>query len=192
MTTPMSWLDHLPGELETERLVIRPHRAGDGRALFEAVVGSLDDLRRWPASMGWALSEPSEASSEAFCRHCAAEFEARTDFPLLLLDRATGAVVGSSGLHRPDWSVPKMEIGWWGRSSHHGRGFVTEAAGAILAFGFEHLRARRIFALPDEENAASSRICERIGMTLEGTLRNDRVDPVTGVFRHSRLYAAIR
>jgi RimJ/RimL family protein N-acetyltransferase len=188
----MSSVLDLPAEIETERLVIRPHRPGDGRALFEAVVESLEDLRRWPASMGWALSKPSEADSEAFCRHCASEFEARRDFPLLLLERATGVVVGSSGLHRPDWSVPKMEIGWWGRSSHRGRGLVTEGARAIVAFGFEQLGARRIFALPDEENVTSSRICERIGMQLEGTIRNDRADPTTGTLRHSRLFAATR
>ena len=184
----------LPGfgrTIETERLVIRPHRPHDGRALFEAIVESLTELRRWPASMGWALEEPSEAQSEAFCRMSAEEFKSRRDFPLLLTDRTSGEIVGSSGLHRPDWSVPKMEIGWWVRTSRRGQGLITEAARAILEFGFSELGARRISALVDVENEASCRVCERIGMRFEGVLLNERADP-DGRVRDSKLYAATR
>src|ERR1700756_3349988 len=117
-------LPNLPERIETERLVIRPHQLGDGRALFEPTVESLSELRRWPAAMGWALEEPSEEQSEAFCRQCAQDFAARREFPLLLTDKASGEIVGSSGLHRPDWSVPKLEIGWWVRTGRGGRGLV--------------------------------------------------------------------
>lgn len=181
----------LPTHIETDRLLIRPHRPGDGLGLFQATVESLAELRRWPAAMGWALEEPSEERSEAFCRTSAEDFAARRDFPLLLTDKATGEIVGSSGLHRPDWSVPKLEIGWWVRTSRSGQGLVTEGARAILEFGFAELGARRIFALPDEENTASWRICERIGMQFEGLLRNERAEP-SGRLRDTRMYAAIR
>ncbi|HEY2048587.1 MAG TPA: GNAT family N-acetyltransferase [Caulobacteraceae bacterium] len=184
-------LPNLPDHIETDRLLIRPHHPGDGRALFEATVESLTDLRRWPAAMGWALEEPSEEQSEAFCRQCAQDFAARREFPLLLTDKASGEIVGSSGLHRPDWSVPKLEIGWWVRTGRGGRGLVTEGARAIVEFGFAHLGARRIFALPDDENAASCRVCERIGMQFEGLLRNERAEP-GGRLRNTRMYAAIR
>lgn len=181
----------LPEQIETERMIIRPPRVGDGRALFEATVDSLSELRRWPASMAWALAPPTEEGSEAYCRNSAAHFMARTDFPLLLIHRGTGEIVGSSGLHRPDWTVPKMEVGWWGRTSYARQGLVTEAVKAILGFGFDFLGARRIFALPDEENTASCRICERVGMQFEGLIRNERAEPA-GALRHSRLYASIR
>jgi RimJ/RimL family protein N-acetyltransferase len=141
--------------------------------------------------MGWALDDPSPAGSEEFCRASAEAFAQRRDFPLLLFHRQTARIVGSSGLHRPDWSVPKMEIGWWGRSTDARQGLVTEAVRAILAYGFQHLRARRIFALPDDENLASCRICERVGMTLEGVIRNERAEP-GGRLRHTRSYAATR
>ncbi|MEO8812475.1 MAG: hypothetical protein ABI376_06150 [Caulobacteraceae bacterium] len=49
----------LPDWIETGRLVIRPPRAGDGQSLFEAVAESLTELRKWPASLGWAMAEPS-------------------------------------------------------------------------------------------------------------------------------------
>ena len=84
-----------------------------------------------------------------------------------------------------------MEIGWWGRTSYAGQGFITEGVRAILAYGFEHLRARRIFARPDDENSQSWRLCERVGMTFEGRMQNERCDP-DGSLRTTRLYAATR
>lgn len=87
--------------------------------------------------------------------------------------------------------MPALEIGWWGRTSHLGQGLITEGARAVLHWGFAALGARRIYAPVDEENAASRRLCERIGMELEGRLRHERADP-DGQLRNSCLYAAIR
>lgn len=185
------WLQDIPEQIVTERLLIRPHRPGDGEALHQATIDSLEALRRWPAAMGWALGDQSPEQSEEFCLACSKAFSDRTDFPLLITLRNSGTIVGSSGLHRPDWSVPKFEIGWWGRSSHSKRGFITEAVAAILEFAFAHLRARRVFALPDDENVASWRICERVGMDLEGLLRNERAEP-DGALRNTRVYATVR
>jgi RimJ/RimL family protein N-acetyltransferase len=185
------WLHDIPDVITTERLLIRPHKAGDGAAYFQAIVESLDDLRQWPAAMGWALAEQTPEGTEAFCRACRIAFDERQDFPLLITLRDDETVVGSSGLHRPDWSVPKLEIGWWGRSTYSGRGLITEAVGAIIQFAFEHLRARRVFALPDDENVASWRICERVGMSYEGLLKHERAEP-DGTLRNTRLYASTR
>jgi RimJ/RimL family protein N-acetyltransferase len=181
----------IPEALETKRLVLRCPRAGDGEKVHAAVVASLDALRRFPASLGWAMETPSLAASEAFCRSGFANFSARRDFPLLMLLRGTDTVVGSGGLHRVDWSVPKFEIGWWGRTGYTRQGLLTEGVVGILAFGFDILGARRIFALPDDENTASCRLCERVGMQLEGVLRNERAEPGGGL-RHTKLYASIR
>jgi RimJ/RimL family protein N-acetyltransferase len=186
-----AWLRDIPEQIMTDRLIIRPHRSGDGAELCAATIDSLVELRQWPASMGWALDDPSPSNSEEFCCACAKSFAERRDFPLLLFHRGTGQVVGSSGLHRPDWSVPKMEIGWWGRSTYAQQRLVTEAVRAILAYGFQNLRARRVFALPDNEKLASCRICERVGMAMEGLLLNERAEP-SGRLRHTRVYAAIR
>jgi Acetyltransferase (GNAT) domain len=90
----------------------------------------------WPASLARALAAPTEDSSETFGRHGAVEFMALRDFPLLLFLCGTAEIVGSSGLHRPDWTVPKMEIGWRGRTSYARQGLVTEAVKAILAVRF--------------------------------------------------------
>ena len=159
--------------------------------LFDAVRDSLADLRRFPASLPWAIAEPSLEASEKFCREGQANFLARRDLPLLLILKASGALVGASGLHRIDWRVPKFELGFWGRSPCHGQGLVTEGAGEIVKLAFGKLGARRVEALVDEANQRGCRVCERLGFALEGTLRNERVDP-HGLLRSTRVYALIR
>ena len=180
----------LPESIESDRLIIRPPRPGDGPMVFEAVRESLVDLRRFPASMLWALAEPSIETSEEYCREACASFLARRDLPLLLLLKESGAMVGSSGLHRINWKVPRFEVGFWGRAAFRGKGLVSEGVGAIANFAFGALRARRVEALCDDANERSWKVCERLGFTLEGTLRNERVDP-NGTLRHTRIYAKV-
>ena len=58
---------------------------------------------------------------------------------------------------------------WWGR------GITTEAARAVVAYGFETLGLERIFATADARNIASQRVMQHLGMTHEGTLRSHRI-----------------
>lgn len=52
------------------------------------------------------------------------------------------------------------------------QGYCTEAAKAIVAFGFQQLKLQRIFAIHMTKNTASGRVMQKIGMTYEGVLRN--------------------
>lgn len=188
MTDPI--LIDLPEALTTARLTIRPPRPGDGAMLHEAKLESLAALRQFPASLGWAMEEPSVAASEAYCRRAAADFVARRDLTMLLLLRGTEIVVGSSGLHRMDWAVPKFEVGFWGRTSFLGQGLIGEGVGAIIAFAVRALAARRVEAFCDSRNERACRMCERLGMEFEGVLRNERIDP-DGTLRDTRVYARL-
>jgi RimJ/RimL family protein N-acetyltransferase len=181
----------LPDHIETTRLIIRPPRAGDGAAVYEATVETLADLRAWPASMPWAMHEPSVEESEAFCRRGQANFILRTDLPLLLFLKADGSLAGSSGLHRMDWSVPRFEVGYWCRKRCQKQGLMTEAVRAIADFAFTHLGARRLDCLPDAENLASRRTAELSGFALESICRHERKAPDGGL-RDACIYAMVR
>jgi RimJ/RimL family protein N-acetyltransferase len=181
-------LRDIPYEFNSERLLIRCPRAGDGLIVHEAVVESLSGLRAFPASLPWAMAEPSVDASEQFCRESQANYQLRTSLPMLLLLKSSGDLVGSSGLHSIEWSVPKCEIGYWGRPRFARQGLITEAVKAITAFALSNLGMRRVEALPDEQNTSSCRVCERSGYRFEGTRRNDRIDP-GGVLRNTCVYA---
>jgi RimJ/RimL family protein N-acetyltransferase len=182
----------VPERIETERLVLRPPRRGDGALVNEAVRVSLAELAPW---MPWAGTMPSVEESEAHCRRQQARFLLREDFVFFMLVRnaagGEGELIGASGLHRIDWTVRKFEIGYWRKTGHQGRGFVTEAVKALARLAFDTLDARRVEIRMDDHNSASWRVAERAGFTLEALLRFDSATPA-GEPRSTRIYARVR
>ena len=174
---PDPLLIQIPARIETDRLVLRAHRAGDGPALHEALVESIAELRRSLWFIPWIAEEQTPDSAELRCRKSEANFLARTDLPFLAFEKSTGSLVGSVGLHRTDWEVPKTEVGYWVRTSETGKGYVTEGVRALVACAFDHLRAQRVELIADEDNLASRKVAERCGFELEGIRRNILRDP---------------
>jgi len=175
----------IPESFETERLIIRVPRPGDGPALNAAVLETFDDLKPW---MPWAQEKPSVEKSEENSRKAYSMFLSRADITLRLIHKATGDILGSSGLHPRDWSVPKFEIGYWCRTRYVGQGYITEAVRGILKFGFETLKAKRIEIRCDPANLRSTRVAERVGMIREAELRNDCVG-TDGAVRNTVVFA---
>ena len=82
-----------PDAFESERLLIRGPRPGDGAEVHAALVESLDELRPW---MPWALGEHTVEAAEAAVREAHADFLARRDLRLHLYRRTDGAFVGTA------------------------------------------------------------------------------------------------
>ena len=163
-----------PDSFETERLTIRSPMPGDGAELQVAVAETIDDLRPW---MPWADHIPTVEEEEGVVRRGRARFLTREDLRLLLFLKGTHTLVGGSGLHHMNWSVPSFEIGYWVRRRFAGRGYITEAVRGITRFAFETLGARRVEIRCDARNERSRRVAERAGYELEATLRNYAVAP---------------
>jgi len=186
MTDPI--LLDLPAQLLTARLLLRPPQAGDGPVLHEAVAESLPALREFLSSVPWVAEEPSVERSEVFCRNAHANFLARRDMPFLVFERQSHRLLGATGLHRPNWSLPKLEIGYWCRTSASGHGLAGEAVAALADYAFAHARVARLELITDEQNLRSRRIAERCGFRLEGVLVHDRRAP-DGTLRNTCMYA---
>ncbi|MGI8909935.1 MAG: GNAT family N-acetyltransferase [Rubrobacteraceae bacterium] len=162
-------LKDFPDRFETERLLIRCPLPGDGPEDNAAVLESFEELKPW---MPWARKRPTVEESEENMRRARARFLERDDLMLLLFLKDTGTLVGSSGLHRIDWSVPKFEIGYWRRTRFAGQGYITEAVRGISDFAFDALDANRVEIRSDSLNHRSAKVAERAGFRLEGELRN--------------------
>jgi RimJ/RimL family protein N-acetyltransferase len=188
MTDPI--LIDLPTSVETERLILRPPQAGDGAVLHAAIAESLVELRRFLASLPWVAVEQTVESSELYCRNAQANFISRKDLPFLVFEKSSGQLLGATGLHRTVWSVPKTEIGYWGRTSRCGNGFTSEAVEAISTYAFANLRAVRLEIITDEENDPSRRVAERCAFVLEGILHSERRAP-DGKLRNTCIYARL-
>jgi RimJ/RimL family protein N-acetyltransferase len=182
----------VPEAIATERLWLRCPRAGDGTVINEAVVQTLPELKPW---MPWAQTAPTLEESELHCRRAAAQYALREDLQLLIFERQSdggqGRLLGATGLHRMDWSVPRFEIGYWRRSGEGGRGLMTEAVRALSRFAFDTLHAQRVEVRMSSDNARSRAVAERCGFTLEGVLRRDSLD-VNGQPRDTAVYARVR
>lgn len=165
---PMPDRDPLPEVIETPRLRLRPWELGD-----------VDDVLAYAQDPEWSrylrvLPRPYERSH-------AGEFVARQ----ILHDRSThpswaivldGTVVGGINL-RFDFEHRKAEMGYSVAREHWNKGYVTEAAGAVVDQAFAtHADLNKVLARADVENAASQRVMEKIGMKKEGVLRQHRVE----------------
>lgn len=159
---------------------------GDGRVVHEAIEASLKELKPF---MPFAHIEQTIEDVEENIREAHAKFLTREDLRLLLFNRETGEFIGSSGLHRINWEIPKFEIGYWIDTRHSGKGYITEAVERITQFVFDELDAKRVEIRCDSNNTRSRAIPERLGFTLEGILKNESVSADGKEIRDTCIFA---
>lgn len=79
-------------------------------------------------------------------------------------------VIGKISFHK--WFMKETyEIGWIMNKEFTNNGYMTEAVKKVIEYGFDTLKLHRIVATCQPENIPSKRICEKIGMRLEGTFK---------------------
>lgn len=160
--------------IETERLILRAWKVGDGSAL--AQVTNNEAVMRWlggvrPAEEFDAI-EGRQRKLQEERGHCFWIVERKEDC----------AMLGFCGLKiadAPGSSVPgELEIGWRLREDAWGRGYAKEAATASLDFAFGTLGAARVIAVTVAGNKASWGLMQRLGMQRREDL--DYHDPRFG------------
>ena len=97
----------------------------------------------------------------------------RRKFQLAITLPHDGRVVGNCGIRHKNENDWEADIGYELAPEYWGRGYATEAAIAIVNFGFRELRLHRISSWCIANNAASARVLERVGLRLEGRLREN-------------------
>lgn len=177
-----------PEEIFTKRLLIRKPMPGDGKAVYAAIKASLNELKPW---MPWAHTNQTVEDVEGNIRDAHAKFLTREDLRLHIFHKVTGEFIGSSGLHRINWDIPKFEIGYWIDTRLSGKGYITEAAEGITDFAFKELNAKRVEIRCDSQNVRSRAIPEKLGYTLEGILKNDGISGEGTDLRDTCVYAKI-
>lgn len=146
--------------LETERLLIRNWQDHD-HGLFHEINSDDEVMRFFPLRR-------SRAEADAMMDRIRDGNEDRGYGFAAVELKATGACVGFAGLHA-DSVVPTrppgtVEIGWRLARPHWGKGYVTEAGEALLAFGFETLGLDEIVSFAVWNNDRSTAVMRRLGM----------------------------
>jgi len=154
----------VPLPLETERLVIRPYREDDATALHD-VFGS-------PEVMKWTPSPPSKDVAETAQRLARTmAFTARQPqgMGLWALElKKPAEFLGQVGLFPVEGKGPEVEVAYELAPRVWGHGYATEAARALIDYGFSELGLRRIVALILPDNARSRNVASKCGLALEG------------------------
>ncbi len=147
--------------IETERLVLRPWRDAD-REAFVAMIGH-------PEVGAWLGGARNRAQAEADFDRMRAFWTEHGYGQLAAVCKTDQALVGRVGVRRqpPEWKHPMMgevEVGWMLAHDAWGHGYATEAAAAILPWGFETLDTPTIYSWTSTSNHRSEAIMRRIGM----------------------------
>jgi RimJ/RimL family protein N-acetyltransferase len=169
--------------LETDRLILRPHRRED----FEAVHA----MWQHPAIYTQITGKPStrEQSWARLLRYAGL-------WPLIgygfwaMEAKATGRFVGELGfanfereISPPFGDAPEM--GWVLAPDFHGKGYGSEALASVVEWGDRFFKQDRALCIISPENAASLRIAEKNGFSkvLETTYTDGRVILLERPFR---------
>jgi len=151
--------------IETERLRLRPFTLDD-----------VPDVQRlagdWDVASQTSDSEIPQPSMEGQWLKIRQErFDRGEGVDFAIVHREQGFLIGAIGLGIEYKQDESMQLGFWVGKSYWNRGYCTEAAQAVLKYGFEVLGLHRIYSRHFTRNPASGRVLQKIGMKHEGTLR---------------------
>lgn len=155
-------------KLETERLILREFVPDDWERVLEYQSNPLY-LRyyEWTASdrtpesvqefVGWFLDNQKEAP--------------RLKFQLAVTLKSKELLIGNCGVRMDKVDAVEAEIGYELDPEYWNHGYATESARAIVDFGFSRFGVHRIWANCVADNTGSAHVLEKLGMKLEGCLR---------------------
>jgi len=155
-------------ELITDRLILREFNEIDWRGVLDYQVNPMY-LRYY----AWTERTPEDVQEfvQAFIE--TQKEHPRTKYQLAITLKSTRRLIGNCGIRMDAPDAVQAEIGYELSPVHWGQGYATEAMETVVEFGFKQLKVHRIWAWCNAENLGSVRVLEKLGMRLEGRLREN-------------------
>ncbi len=153
-------------KLETERLILRDFVKDDWHAVLEYQTDPLylrynKWTERTPQAVqefvGWFLDQQVQTP--------------RIEFQLAVVLRSNNQLIGNCDVRMGKADDVEANIGYELDPQYWNYGYATEAAHAVVDFGFQHFGVHRIWADLVADNVGSAHVLEKLGMKLEGRLR---------------------
>ncbi len=126
---------------------------------------------------------------EKHAREFLASVAKENELRLAIRRRSDGRLCGGIGLH-PDMQHQRAELGYWLGVPYWGNGYATEAARAVVRYGFDNFGLNRIFAAHFQGNQTSGNVLRKVGMKHEGSARQAILK--WGKFLDLEMYAILR
>jgi len=151
--------------LKTQRLMLRPFTLADA-PIVQKLAGD-----REIADSTLNIPHPYlDGAAEEWIGMHAEQLEKGRVVTYAIVLRKPDQLIGAMSLTLTQ-RFDRAEMGYWIGKDFWNRGYCTEAASAIMKFGFDNLKLNRIFAEHLTRNPASGAVMENIGMSFEGCLR---------------------
>lgn len=163
-----NWLKKI--ELEGQKVKLVPleksHKAG---LLKAAADGKLWEL--------WFTSVPSSKTIDGYIEHALHQKQNGSEFPLVILDKNNGAIIGSTRFYNAQPEHRRLEIGYtWYAKKYQRTGVNTECKYLLLKYSFEDLNCIAVQFMTDWHNLRSRAAIARLGAKQDGILRNHRLN----------------
>ena len=169
----------------TARLLLRPFSRGDVDAVYS--YRSRADVSEYLFDRPLTHEDCAEAVR---LRAGQIAFSGEGDKVVLAVERRDDSrLIGEVSLIWRSAPDLQAETGYILHPDAQGRGYASEAAQALLAFGFEVMGLHRIYARCDSRNGASERVMQRLGMRKEAHFREHM--QVKGRWDEELIYAML-
>jgi ribosomal-protein-alanine N-acetyltransferase len=154
-----------PIRVESDRLSLREYALAD--------VAAVHAYASDPSVTRFLVWGPNTADdTRQFIARAVARSESldRISFNLAVIHNESQRLIGGAALRVVDRERQHAEIGYLLNREFWNQGYATEAARALLGFGFNRLRLRRISATCEPDNRASARVLQKAGMQFEAVI----------------------
>jgi ribosomal-protein-alanine N-acetyltransferase len=174
-----------PERLETDRLVLRPPTLADGESVFITYAQDPEVTRY----LTWQ-PHPSITQTLEFLAGCMEAWRGDCRFPYIITLKGADSAIGMIEVRLDGF---KAEVGYGMGRAHWGKGYMTEAVRALIAWALGQTEIYRVWAICDVDNIASRRVMEKAGMQQEGILRREIIHPnISTEPRDCYLYAIVK
>ena len=153
--------------IETKRLIIRRFTPKDANDVYEAC----NDFEMVKTTLGLPWPYTKEMAEGWISKVQEREQDGSSYEYAICFKENPNKVIGCVSLMDIHPRAKRAEMGYWVARKFWKQGVATEAAKAMLDFGFDKLDLHSVVARYFDINPASGRVMEKCGMTYVGTIR---------------------
>lgn len=170
-------------KLSSDRLVFREFYESDAEALF--YIRSHEDIMRYMDT----YPEPDFKTVQNRIQEMQLQFQLKIGINWVIVERATGTMIGYFGIWKIDKENCRGEIGYALNPKCWGNGYMLETFKTIIPYGFHKLRLHSYEANVNPANQNSIRLLKKVGFQKEGYFRENFV--FDGKFLDSEIYSLL-